>query len=420
MDELSAIEQTILALKAELSQLEAKRLRLIASKEMDISVSNESLSPEQKVQLFQSYFIGNSTCYAVRWQNRQGRSGYSLDCNNEWQPGLCNKPKVKCLECANQSFKPFDSKAVYSHLSGEFIVGLYPMDSDSKCSLLAVDFDKADWKEASLAYVEACKRNEIDCLLERSRSGNGAHVWIFFESKVDAVSARKLGFMLLDQAMQIHVALSFESYDRLFPNQDYLPVAGIGNLIALPLQKVARTEGNSVFVDSAFIPYQDQWQILASTKKLSVETLENVIVDCSSDVTSNRDDSILLPWERNRPAKSLPIPGCPKSLEITLANRIYIPAESLPNALIAKLKKLASFSNPQFFKAQGLRLPTNGIPRYISLAEMDSGFLVLPRGCLDDASDLLEQSNISLTYSDKRRIGERLNSIRFNGELRKE
>ncbi|WED24008.1 hypothetical protein L3Q72_22520 [Vibrio sp. JC009] len=360
MDELSAIEHKISMLKAELSQLEAKRLKLITARDTELPVGNASLSPEQKIQLFQSYFNGNSSCYAVRWQNKQGRSGYSIACHNEWQQGLCNKPKVKCLECSNQSFKPFDGKAIYDHLSGKSVVGLYPMDSESRCSLLSVDFDKADWKEASLAYAEACTRHSIDFLLERSRSGNGAHVWIFFKGKVEAVSARKLGFMLLDQAMQIHGALSFDSYDRLFPNQDYLPVAGIGNLIALPLQKHARSGGNSVFVDSTFTPYQDQWQILASTKRLAVDVLEKLIKNYSYDDASEKDEATILPWERNLPDTRSLIIGCPESIEITLANRIYIPAELLPNALIARFKKLASFSNPQFFKAQGLRLSTNG------------------------------------------------------------
>ncbi|MDF9399549.1 DEAD/DEAH box helicase [Vibrio sp. 1180_3] len=419
MDELRAIDNKIAALKAELAQLEAKRLNLIVSEESVSTAFSNTMSPEQKVELFRRYFRGNTSCYAVRWQNKQGRSGYSIACNNEWQQGLCNKPKVKCLECPNQSFKPLDEKALYDHLSGKSIVGIYPMDSDSNCWFLAIDFDKKDWKKASLAYAEACRRNGIDFLLERSRSGNGAHVWIFFETKVDAASARKLGFMLLDQAMQIHGALSFESYDRLFPNQDFLPVAGIGNLIALPLQKGSRAEGNSEFVDGNFLSYQDQWQILASTKKLTVDALAKLVLSHES-IDHDKTGFTLPPWERNLPATSSTILGCPDSIEITLANRIYFPIETLPNALLARLKRLASFSNPKFFKAQGLRLSTNGISRYISLAEIDSGYLVLPRGCIDDACEVLEQSNIKLFFNDKRRPGGRLKSIQFNGILRKE
>ncbi|MCQ1059562.1 DEAD/DEAH box helicase [Photobacterium sp. ZSDE20] len=417
MDELITINQEIAALKAKLARLEEKKLTLLNAKDAEQPTFNNQMSPEKKVELFQHYFRGNHNCYATRWQNKQGRSGYSIACNNEWQPDLCNKPKVKCLECPNQAFKPLDTQAIYDHLSGNSIIGIYPMDSDSHCWFLAIDFDKSDWKEAALAYAEACRVNEIDYLLERSRSGNGAHIWIFFEDKVHAASARKLGFKLLDQAMQIHGNLSFESYDRLFPNQDTLPIAGIGNLIALPLQKAARKDSNSEFIDATFTPYQDQWQVLGSTKKISTEAMVKLI---ASDEVAQQGESgsASQPWDRNLPSPIAVISGCPESINIVLANKVYIPMERLPNALIAKLKKLASFSNPKFFKAQGLRLSTNGISRYISLAEVDSGYLALPRGCIDDAFELLEQTGIRINLEDKRRVGTRLRNIKFNGELR--
>jgi hypothetical protein len=253
MDELELIEQKIHELKKELAQLEQQKQRLLTQEAIDKEAACE-MSPQQKLSIYQSYFKGNTQCYAHRWQNQQGRSGYAIACENEWHQGVCGKPKVKCLECPNQAFKPLGDDAMYAHLTGKEVVGLYPMLANNTCWLLAVDFDKSDWQEASLVYVEVCKLKGIDCLLERSRSGQGAHVWIFFVQETDAKVARQLGFYLLDEAMKIHGALPFDSYDRLFPNQDVLPIGGIGNLIALPLQKQARLNGNSVFVDHSFTP----------------------------------------------------------------------------------------------------------------------------------------------------------------------
>ncbi|MGF1761134.1 DEAD/DEAH box helicase [Photobacterium sagamiensis] len=415
MDELAVIEQQIQSLKKELTRLEARKRSILASCSQ-ASIETNTLSPNQKIALFRNYFKGNERCYAVRWQNQQGRSGYSIACQNEWQQGVCNKPKVKCLECGNQAFKLLNQDAIYSHLSGQQTVGLYPMTEDNHCWLLAVDFDKKDWQEASIAYARACKQHQIDCLLERSRSGNGAHVWIFFERTIPAKAARQLGFYLLDQAMHLHGVLSFDSYDRLFPNQDILPVAGIGNLIALPLQKVSREHGNSVFVDEHFIPYPDQWEALSSTQKTTQQQVQAIVGQEQSEY-SDKQMSETSPWERTRPPIDA-IPDSPNFIDITLANRVYLPLKSLPNALIARLKRLASFSNPKFFKAQAMRLSTNGISRFISLAEVEGQYLSLPRGCFDDIQELLFSLNIQIRVDDKRHSGVNLETIKFVGSLR--
>ncbi|EGR8990749.1 DNA helicase [Vibrio vulnificus] len=416
MDELELIEKKIHELKKELDQLEQQKQRLLTQEAINKKPVCE-MSPQQKLSIYQSYFKGNTQCYAHRWQNQQGRSGYAIACENEWHQGLCGKPKIKCLECPNQAFKPLDNAAMYAHLTGKEVVGLYPMLAGNTCWLLAVDFDKSDWQEASLAYVEVCKLKGIDCLLERSRSGQGAHVWIFFAQATDAKVARQLGFYLLDEAMKIHGALSFDSYDRLFPNQDVLPIGGIGNLIALPLQKQARANGNSVFVDQSFTPYSDQWEVLASMGRLSIEKIE-LLLESRVEHRNDAEDGVSVkPWERTVKT-SVAIPDKPKALDIVLANRLYLPINQVPNPLVAQFKKLASFSNPKFFKAQGLRLSTNGIARFICLAELDSGYLCLPRGCWDDVKAICSELDIALQVTDNRFVGQALADMTFVGSLR--
>lgn len=416
MDELELIEQKIHELKKDLAQLEQQKQRLLTQETIDKEAACE-MSPQQKLSIYQRYFKGNTQCYAHRWQNQQGRSGYAIACENEWHQGVCGKPKVKCLECPNQAFKPLGDDAMYAHLTGKEVVGLYPMLANNTCWLLAVDFDKSDWQEASLAYVEVCKLKGIDYLLERSRSGQGAHVWIFFVQETDAKVARQLGFYLLDEAMKIHGALSFDSYDRLFPNQDMLPIGGIGNLIALPLQKQARVNGNSVFVDHTFTPYPDQWEVLASTGRLSIEKIELLLESRVDHRNDGEDSASIKPWERTVNT-SAAIPDKPKALDIVLANRLYLLISQVPNPLIAQFKKLASFSNPKFFKAQGLRLSTNGIARFICLAELDSGYLSLPRGCWDDLQAICLELGIALQVMDNRFAGQVLTDMTFVGSLR--
>jgi superfamily II DNA or RNA helicase len=230
--------------------------------------------------------------------------------------------------------------------------------------------------------------------------------------------ARKLGFALLDKAMEQHAGLSFDSYDRLFPNQDILPDGGFGNLIALPLQRGPRQSGNSVFIDENFEPYPDQWAYLSAVKKLGLHQIERCIARLADSVDDDNDE--LKPWEKGLPLPKNAISGCPETLEITLANRIYVPTESLPNALLARLKRLASFSNPVFFKTQALRFSTHGIPRFISLSQIEQGYLSLPRGCLDDVLALLSEQSIELEVDDKRMTGQRLPGLKFKGSLRPE
>ena len=411
--EIELLNQRLHELEEEKSRLLSRKARLESAGE-NVTAASGALSSKDKVALFAKLFAGREDIYALRWENKAGRSGYAVACRNEWQPGLCNKPRVKCGECANKDYKELSPKVIYEHLSGGHTVGLYPLGRDDTCRLLAVDFDKSDWRQAVKAFVQICDAHEIPVAIERSRSGKGAHIWIFFEDRALARDARLLGFGLLDRAMENYPNLSFDSYDRLFPNQDSMPSGGFGNLIALPLQHQPRQYGNSVFVNRELVAYADQWRYLSELKRLAPNTLRKLLQRFEADMPP----PVAKPWEQGVPVADTTIANCPARLKIVLANQIFIPVGTLPSKLLARLKRLASFANPVFFKTQAMRFSTRGIPRYICLAHIERDYLMLPRGCLDAVQRLLAKQHISVEVDDKREPGARLNRIKFLGELR--
>jgi len=423
----------VTAINKRLAELDAEKEQLLCRKQVILG-QLKSQQPQtlqtnrQKISLFQKLFRGRADIFATRWQNSRGRNGYTIACNNEWVRGVCNKPRIKCNKCPNREFKALNDQIIYDHLVGKQVVGLYPLLSDNTCYLLAADFDKTGWDEAVRAMAQACLHFEIPYAIEVSRSGNGAHLWVFFSEPVQARAARLLGFGLLDKAMEIHPDLSFDSYDRLFPNQDIMPEGGFGNLIALPLQYQARQKGNSQFVDIDLIPYPDQWKFLRCIETLSSKKLNELLtLFTPNTLTLSEHTSVdtRLPWEQGAKTKPTKIDNCPEQITVTLANHIFFKLDKIPSPLVAHLKRLASFSNPVFFKTQALRFSTHGIPRYISCARIEQGpgnqrWLSLPRGCFDDAMALLEEHNITAVIDDKRESGAKIKSLKFLGKLRKD
>jgi hypothetical protein len=262
----------------------------------------------------------------------------------------------------------------------------------------------------------------IAAALEISRSGNGAHAWIFFAEPVPACSARQLGAALVSYTCNRTRQLSLTSYDRLFPNQDTLPKGGFGNLIALPLQKKPREQGRSVFVDEQLVPFADQWVFLATLQPLTAVELEKAIERASQgrsplDVGFTVDEEENKPWERPSPG-STRIPGpLPESLLLVLANQIFIAKKDLPQPLVNRLIRLAAFQNPEFYKAQAMRLPVWDKPRIIGCAENFPQHIGLPRGCLDRILALLEENEIDAKVEDERLPGHKI-AARFTGKLR--
>jgi hypothetical protein len=240
--------------------------------------------PEAKIALFRAIFRGREDVYPRRFESRRtGKTGYQPACANEWIRGVCEKPRIKCTDCPHQRFLSASDEAVRWHLSGhdsdgnDFVMGIYPMLQDETCFLLAVDFDQGNWREDARAFRETCDHLNIPAALERSRSGDGAHIWIFFDRAIPAALARKLGSHILTEAMERRPEIGFNSYDRFFPNQDTLPRGGFGNLIALPLQRQPRESGNSLFLDESLVPYSDQWAFLSAIRRIDRPAVENIV-----------------------------------------------------------------------------------------------------------------------------------------------
>jgi superfamily II DNA or RNA helicase/very-short-patch-repair endonuclease len=390
---------------------------------------------EEKIRLFRSLFRGREDLYARRFESRKtGRSGYAPACANEWVRGICEKPRIKCAECSHRRFLPVTDEVIRWHLSGAdaegkpFVAGIYPLLADDSCWFVAIDFDKSGWREDATACLDACRHLNLPAALERSRSGNGAHLWLFFEEPIAASLARRLASHVLTETMERRPEVGLDSYDRLFPNQDMMPQGGFGNLIALPLQKAPRAQANSVFLNDDLEPCPDQWSFLASVRKLVREQIEEAVQEAERRgrvlgvrlPPQEEDDAE--PWTAppSRQRKVPPIPGeLPKSLELVLGNEIYIAKEGLHPALRNRLLRLAAFQNPEFYQAQARRLSTYGTPRIIACAEDHPHHIGLPRGCLEDVERLLDDLGICATMRDERCHGQPL-AVSFQGQLRPE
>jgi superfamily II DNA or RNA helicase len=396
-------------------------------------VDNHS-SPEAKIRLFRSLFRGREDVYPRRFESRKtGKAGYSPACGNEWIRGVCEKPRIKCTNCANQRFLPVTDDVIRSHLAGhdeqgcDFVMGVYPMLQDETCFFLAADFDKSSWRWDVQAFLETCRLLGVPAALERSRSGEGAHIWLFFEAAIPAGLARKLGSHLITESMERRPDIGLDSYDRFFPNQDTLPQGGFGNLIALPLQKGPRELGNTVFLDDHLVPHADQWAFLSQIQKLGRAEVEAIVqaAERAGRIVGVRmapDDEEATPWKTSPSRRSLEpviVGPVPDKLHLVLGNEIFLPKGGLPPALRNRLIRLAAFQNPEFYRAQAMRLPTYEKPRIIGCARDYQLHIGLPRGCLDEVRQLLADLKIEVAISDERHSG-RILDVEFRGELRPE
>lgn len=390
-----------------------------------ISLTTIPQTPQEKIDLFLKLFRCREDVYPKRWENtKTGKQGYSPVCDLEWVKPICQKPTVRCSDCQHQKFPPLDAFAVESHLKGYATIGTYAIRGDDTCSFLACDFDESSWKEDVLAYKQAARELGIEVYIERSRSGKGGHAWIFFEEYVHARLARSLGTLILAKCSELNIRLSLDSYDRFFPSQDYLPKGGFGNLIALPLQKTSRDLGNSCFLDAELNPIQDQWDHLAKARRISRMELQTLLdtnlprvkrvdsTDAFDDISWSTDQAIL---DKTTLEKiDYYLEG--KTVEVRFGSMISIPLEDLAGRIVAKLRKTASFPNPEFYKLQRMRMQTYPHPRFIFSGEIRHNEIILPRGVLDDVIKILTLAGAKVVIRDER-IAKRKIKVSFHGEL---
>jgi hypothetical protein len=307
---------------------------------------------------------------------------------------------------------------VRNHLSGKTTVGVYPLLSDETCNFMAIDFDKKNWQDDVISFARTCRDKGIECAVERSRSGKGAHVWFFFESPVTARLARRFGCSLLTETMEHRHQLGLDSYDLFFPNQDTMPQGGFGNLIALPLQAEPAKQGNSLFIDDEFKPYRDQWEYLRSIKPLPEAGIQTIEAEAARKgrvigIRMSIDDEMtekpwLIPPSGQVKSQEITDP-LPPSIKMTLSNLLYIEKKDLPSCLINRIIRTSAFQNPEFYRTQAMRLSTFGKPRVISCAEEYEKHIAVPRGSLNEVTALLKSSGVKIDLHDERHKGSKIN-----------
>lgn len=382
----------------------------------ELNFDNKTFSLSEKLDIYKNYFKGRTDVYAKSIFNKTtNKTYYALACKNEWKTGICYKKEgKKCANCPNRELLPITNEVIYKHLYDKYPIGIYALLEDNTCYFLTFDFDdktcEKNIMEDVSQFVKVCNSLNVPLAVERSKSGKGFHCWIFFETKIKALTARKFGSLLLSKTME-NSTITIDSFDRMFPSQDFLPKGGFGNLIAPPFQKESGLKDNTIFVDKDFNAYKNQWLYLSSVKKMSEEEVFNIIKELSENTIDLSKEEI----NENLLNTKFSI----NEIDVVLDNMINISKENLDGLSKQLFKKLASFSNPEFYRRQHLRLSTYNTPMIIDCSKEDEKYLKLPRGLFENLTKLCEENNIKINITDKRVNGNK-EKFKFNGKLTEE
>jgi len=422
LEENKQLKSEIYKLKKEIEELKSRISTSIDNKKQ---INNHSINInstlEEKIKLYRSLFYGRNDVFALRWDNdSKNTHGYKPDCIYEWKHGICNKSEIKCSDCDFRKFKSLEDNDILEHLSGKKTIGLYPLLPNDKCKFLAIDFDDSSWQKDALCVIDTFNKFNISTSIERSRSGNGCHLWIFFNEEILAKVARYFGNLILSYTLENNIGLNLGSYDRLFPNQDKMPKGGFGNLIALPLQRIPAKNKNSLFVDTNFEYYKDQWEYLSNVKKVTLTEVNALIEllekEIKNDLSINSNKSVNNIISDKKISRNNNIIDMPSEINIILSNGIYIDATILPNELLNLIKRTAIINNPDYYKKQALRLSVYKTPKILNCFNEYGKFLVLPRGLLQEVCSIFEGNKVKVNIQDKRVFGINIDVV-FKGIL---
>ena len=401
-------------------------------------IINPPFITEKMAVRFFSMFWGREDVYAKRGK----KGGYFPQCDNRWNSSLCPKQqgkKIFCNECEHKKWTKVSARKIIAHLignkeDGSDVIGVYPLLPDGKCRFIVFDFDNHEkgaeatdfaniddeWHKEVDALRKICIINGIKPLVERSRSGRGAHVWIFFKKAIPAGVARNFGFLLLDKGSASINLKSFHYYDRMYPSQDV--ANGIGNLIALPLQGQALKNGNSAFIDENWNAYPNQWDILFNnTEKLSIKEIEQYMGKWREELAENKEKvydadryTRPKPWRKKCEFFKEDVVG---KIHIVLSNGIYIDTLNLMPRIQNQIRSLAAFDNPEFYKNKRLGYSNYYNFSAVYLGKDIDGYIQIPRGLREKIIEECEKAGIPIDVSDEREIGHPIR-VDFKGDLR--